>query len=112
MLILNRRGEKDDYVEVVLLIITKDTEYNPNPSTHLQYEPNLFCDTNISSNHSHPKAAKRFIPRAIWAHIAPLHSLNCSTVIAAVAEFLAYNIFSNKREKSSINVASKSRTRE
>ena len=37
-----------------------------------------------------PKVAKRFIGCAIWVqHIIPLHSLNCSAVIAAAAELLS-----------------------
>ena len=62
----------------------------------------------------YPKAAKRFIPCAIWLHIAPLHWLNYSTVIAAAAELLPITkkVFWQNEKTCRVNVASKSRTRE
>ena len=53
----------------------------------------------------YPKAAKRSIP------CAPLLSLNGSTVMITAAEVLAYYYLATE-EKFSVNIASKSRTRE
>ena len=58
------------------------------------YTQLLFCRRVYKKGISttvYPKAAKRFPPCAIWIHIATLHSLNFSAIIAAVGELLTCN---------------------